>query len=158
MRSTKTVMLIVLFCLTGVGNVFAYGYGHRGGGGYYGHGGAYGYGHGGYYGHAYYGRGYGYGWGASIGLGFAPYWGAGYYAPGYYGSPYYSPIVIEQAGPQVYIEQNPLPIQPVPTAGPTPTLQSGYWYYCRASKGYYPYVKDCRVGWERVSPLPPGQR
>ena len=158
MRSTKTVMLIVLFCLTGVGNAFGYGYGHRGGGGYYGHGGAYGYGHGGYYGHAYYGRGYGYGWGASIGLGFAPYWGAGYYAPGYYGSPYYSPIVIEQAGPQVYIEQNPVPIQPVPTAGPTPTLQSGYWYYCRASKGYYPYVKDCRVGWERVSPLPPGQR
>ena len=156
MRSTKTVMLIVLFCLTGVGNVFAYGYGHRGGGGYYGHGGAYGYGHGGYYGHGYYGRGYG--WGGSIGLGFGPYWGAGYYAPGYYGSPYYSPIVIEQAGPQVYIEQNPLPIQPVPTAGPTPTLQTGYWYYCRASKGYYPYVKDCRMGWERVSPLPPGQR
>lgn len=156
MRSTKTVMLIVLFCLTGVGKVFAYGYGHRGGGGYYGHGGAYGYGHGGYYGHGYYGRDYG--WGASIGLGFAPYWGLGYYAPGYYGSPYYSPIVIEQAGPQVYIEQNPLPIQPVPTAGPTPTLQTGYWYYCPASKGYYPYVKDCRMGWERVSPLPPGQR
>jgi TonB family protein len=30
--------------------------------------------------------------------------------------------------------------------------QSGSWYYCDASKAYYPYVKDCAVSWRAVVP------
>ena len=42
-------------------------------------------------------------------------------------------------GPQRYIEQS----QPADS-----------WYYCADSKAYYPYVKDCPGGWQRVSPTP----
>lgn len=27
-----------------------------------------------------------------------------------------------------------------------------WWYYCEASTGYYPYVRECPTGWERVAP------
>lgn len=30
-----------------------------------------------------------------------------------------------------------------------------YWYYCKNPKGYYPYVKRCPDGWEKVLPTPP---
>ena len=65
------------------------------------------------------------------------------------------------AAPQIYIEQGPPPAACVARPAPGPPPETGhwyYWYYCRTSKGYYPYVKDCPVGWEKVSPLPPGQR
>lgn len=84
--------------------------------------------------------------GVGIGTGF--YSGYGYGSPWYYGAPYYgtpiyrSPPVVIQQPPPVYIEQ---PQPPVP----------GYWYYCGASKAYYPYVNDCPEPWQRVSPLPP---
>lgn len=153
MRSTKTAILFFLLCLTGLSDAFAYGGGHGGGRytgsghGYYGHGG-------GYYGHGYYGHGYGYG---GIGVTIGPYWAPWGYPGSYYGSPYYSPVVIEQAGPQIYIEQqeNQL-LQSSPAVAPVPAPQTNYWYYCRASKGYYPYVKDCPGGWQKVSPQPPG--
>jgi hypothetical protein len=29
------------------------------------------------------------------------------------------------------------------------------WYFCRESNGYYPYVKQCPGGWERVPARPP---
>ena len=28
--------------------------------------------------------------------------------------------------------------------------QSHYWYYCPASRAYYPYVRECAGGWQRV--------
>lgn len=31
----------------------------------------------------------------------------------------------------------------------------GSWYHCAKPEGYYPYVKDCRSGWEQV-PAQPG--
>ena len=31
----------------------------------------------------------------------------------------------------------------------------GYWYYCAATRGYYPYVKECPGGWQKVPPAPP---
>lgn len=85
--------------------------------------------------------------GVGIGTGFYPgYWyGPPYapYAPYYYGAPVYSspPVVIQQQ-PPVYIEKPQPPV-------------AGYWYYCSASKAYYPYVNDCPEPWQRVSPLPP---
>jgi hypothetical protein len=38
---------------------------------------------------------------------------------------------------------------------PEPQQQeTSYWYYCKDSKGYYPYVKRCPSGWMRVVPTP----
>ena len=68
-----------------------------------------------------------------------PYWGWG---PAYYYPPpayYYPPP--RPAEPTQYIER----IDPAET---------GSWYYCEESRGYYPYVKDCASGWTRVAPAP----
>jgi hypothetical protein len=70
-----------------------------------------------------------------------PYYSYPYYPYSTY--PYYPPRIIVPAAPTEYIERDSGPPAP------------GYWYYCRASNGYYPYVKECPNGWERVSPVPP---
>ena len=84
-----------------------------------------------------------------IGIG-APYWGWGwgygypyypYYAPAYYGYPAYAP-----AQPTTYIQQEAPPAPAAP--------QQGYWYYCGDAQAYYPYVKECPGGWQRVNPQP----
>ncbi len=31
----------------------------------------------------------------------------------------------------------------------------GSWYYCASSRGYYPYVRDCKEGWQTVPAVPP---
>ena len=74
-----------------------------------------------------------------------PYWGPFVYPPAFY----YPPVVIERAPPPVYIEQSPPPV-----AAPAPT---SYWYYCAASRAYYPYVNECPGGWMKVLPQPPAQ-
>ncbi len=43
---------------------------------------------------------------------------------------------------------------PVGSVPPPPPTQ--YWYYCEASKGYYPYVATCPAGWVQV-PATPGK-
>lgn len=68
------------------------------------------------------------------------------YPPGYYYAPYYRPSVIVQQAPPVYVEQ-------AAAAGALPQ-EANYWYYCSAAQAYYPYVKDCPSGWQRVSPQP----
>jgi hypothetical protein len=133
---------------------------HFGGGvGYY-RGGGVGYYRGG--GHGYYRgprgfyRGYGYGLGfgfGGYGLGLGLGYGLGYGGYGFW--PYYSypPAYLPSAPaavpatPPVYVER-----QDMPQAQASPS--SGYWYYCRAANGYYPYVKDCPDGWLQVSPQP----
>ena len=87
----------------------------------------------------------------SIGVGIGPYWGEpwhyrpyGYPYPYY---PYYPPVVVAApVAPPVYVEQTP-----APTAAP----QTNSWYYCNASRTYYPYVKECPGGWQQVVPQPP---
>lgn len=79
------------------------------------------------------------------------YW-PGYYPGPYYGySPYYAypPVVAVPAAPPTYIEQG--------DAGDEPA-QGAYWDYCAASKTYYPYVKQCPGGWQRVPARPPPER
>jgi hypothetical protein len=90
---------------------------------------------------------------AHFGVFIGPAWGPVYYPPPYYYyPPYYPQVVIERpAPPQVYIEQSPA------VAAPAPAPQTNYWYYCSATKAYYPYVRECPSGWQRVSPQPPGQ-
>lgn len=86
----------------------------------------------------------------SIGVGFGyPYWGSpwGPWGPwGYHPYYYPAPIVVQQQ-PVTYIEQNP-------SAAPAPAADAGWWYYCDQSRGYYPYVRECPSGWQRVPPAP----
>jgi hypothetical protein len=88
------------------------------------------------------------GHGSSLHLGFvfgAPLW---YPAPVYpaYSYPYaYSPPIVVAPAPRVYIERED---QVARESAP------GYWYYCRESDTYYPYVKECAQPWERVPAQP----
>jgi hypothetical protein len=115
--------------------------GGRYGGGHY-HGG-----HGGhYYGHSsvHWGFYFG-GW---------PYYGSWYY-PSYpyyypYGYPYYGGAVVVPSGPTTYVERGD---QQAATERPA----QSWWYYCAESKTYYPYVKQCPGGWQKVEPQPPAQ-
>ncbi|MGC2518022.1 MAG: hypothetical protein WA373_02800, partial [Burkholderiales bacterium] len=67
-----------------------------------------------------------------------------WYYPRYYA--YYPPAVVTvPAAPPTYIERG----SPQGTAAQGQQSQ-GYWYYCAESKTYYPYVKECPGGWQRV--------
>jgi hypothetical protein len=136
MKSRKFVRILAIALLgsamaTGVASAAD---GHHGGGGH---------------GHAHVGVGVylGPGW-----WGPGPYWGP-YWGSYYWGAPYspyyYPPPVVVQQGPQTYIERDPQAAAP---AAPQP---SQWWYFCPGANGYYPYVKECPGGWQRVAPQPP---
>jgi hypothetical protein len=88
-----------------------------------------------------------------VGFGFGPaYWGPAPWYPGPYWYPaplYYPPPVVVAAPPPAPVQYVERPEQP---------LQSGYWYYCETSRGYYPYVRECATGWKAVPPAPPPAR
>ena len=115
----------------------AHGGGHRGGGGKHFH-----HGHGGKHFHPGHGR-VGVFIGAPVVFGGWPYaWPYYYPPPVYYPSaPYYPPAYIERGNGQPVPQQE----QPAPA----------YWYYCPDAKAYYPYVTECRGGWQQVAPKPP---
>ncbi|MGH8737796.1 MAG: hypothetical protein ACREVC_10595 [Burkholderiales bacterium] len=78
-----------------------------------------------------------------------PAWRPGYYPSPYYYPPapyYYPPVVLAPAAPPTYVEQG--------AAQAAPAQPQGDWYYCEDSKAYYPYVKTCPGGWQRVAPQP----
>lgn len=106
------------------------------------------------------GHGYGHGhFGIYVGPHFGPYWGPGYFGAPYYYPPYYPayspPVVVERADPPVYIEQRAAPSDPVPAQTAPDAMPPGYWYFCQAAGGYYPYVRECPGGWRKVAPMPP---
>jgi hypothetical protein len=68
-----------------------------------------------------------------------------YYPPPYY---YYPPAVAAPSAPPVYVEREPAPAQPQ-------SQPNNDWYYCSNPDGYYPYIKQCPGGWQRVAPQPP---
>lgn len=82
--------------------------------------------------------------GGRVGVYVGPYWSPWFYPP-----PYYQPqvIVVPQPPPPVYVEQTEAPAEPA--AG-----GQQYWYYCGATKAYYPYVKECSEAWQKVLPQP----
>ncbi|TAN53402.1 MAG: hypothetical protein EPN19_09320 [Betaproteobacteria bacterium] len=87
---------------------------------------------------------------AHIGLHFGiplawPHWG---YPYPYAYPPYPSSVVVVPSEPTVYVER--------PSAQPAPEA-SAYWYYCAGAGAYYPYVRECPGGWQRVAPQPPGE-
>jgi len=164
---------IVLGFLCATSPVFAYpgssGSGGHGGGGYVGggHAGAYGgnrggYGHvggPGYGGRAWGGhpggRGDGYpgrwGWrGGWAGYGYFPYypygWGDGF--GWYYGDAYPAAgYVLDDSAAYSVALADAQAVRALPPPQP-------YWYYCTASRTYYPYVRDCAAPWQRVVPKP----
>jgi hypothetical protein len=80
-------------------------------------------------------------WHGSVGvyIGPGPYWwGAPYYPYSYY----YPPAVV------------PAPAYMAPSPGVRLPAPQSYWYFCRESNTYYPYVSDCPGGWERVAQQP----
>jgi hypothetical protein len=74
----------------------------------------------------------------------SPYY---YYPSPYYYSPYYyyPPAAAVPYSPPAYVEQGT----------PTEQFQSNWWYFCAGSNSYYPYVKECPGGWQRITPQPP---
>ena len=101
------------------------------------------------------------GHGGHVGIGF--YFGApypyNYYPYPYYPYPYnyYPPVVVTPAQPPVYVEQGVPP--PPSTAQQAPSVpDNNYWYHCDKPDGYYPYVKECPSGWQKVTPTPPPQQ
>lgn len=77
-----------------------------------------------------------------------PLW---YPGPYYYPYPAYSypaPVIVQPA-PRVYVERDDAAV--VPERAP---VASPYWYYCRDSNTYYPYVRECATPWERVPAAP----
>lgn len=60
-----------------------------------------------------------------------------YYPTPVYPYPAYPPVIVQTT-----------PAKP----GPAPAQ---YWYYCAASKAYYPYVAQCPGGWQQVPVTPP---
>lgn len=116
-----------------------------------------------------------------------PVWPSYAYPPRYYYPPLYPPayppLVVVPPSPPVYIERTDIPpvitVQPpaaVPAPAPVPAPAvipapvpapvttpvpvappESYWYYCNDPQGYYPYVKSCPLGWQKVAPTVPPQ-
>ena len=36
-----------------------------------------------------------------------------------------------------------------------PSMNGGYWYFCPDSRAFYPYVRECRSGWQAMVPGSP---
>ena len=147
-RYWKVVAVLILLVFGAVASESAMARGGRGGSGHGGAGHGGGYSHGGGYGHGY---GYG-GVGVGIYLG-APLYGLGYYSAPYYSypayaypAPAYSYPAPAMAPPGAYVEQGYAQAAPAPQQD---------WYYCAGSNAYYPYVRECPGGWQRVPAQPP---
>jgi hypothetical protein len=64
-----------------------------------------------------------------------------------YGPPYAEPTYSQPAYmPPAYAGQYQAPVQ----------QQTNAWYFCPSANGYYPYIRQCPGGWQRVSPTPLG--
>lgn len=81
--------------------------------------------------------------------------GGGYYYPWvppvYYAPPAVVAVPVPAPEPQQYVQQGQ------PQGDAAPQQSSGTWYFCDASRTYYPYVKQCSSGWRPVPAQPAGQ-
>lgn len=77
------------------------------------------------------------------------FWSPYYYRPYYFYPRYYSsPALIVPSAPSVYIEQNTVP--------KVQSIEPNNWNYCPNPEGYYPHVKECPTGWQRIESQPLG--
>ncbi len=79
-----------------------------------------------------------------------------------YPNPYVPSVVVAPqpvvVAPQVYSAPQAAPVAPPEAVAPTISAAPAdpqYWYYCDASKTYYPYVATCDAGWRAVPATPP---
>ena len=85
-----------------------------------------------------------------------------YYAPGVAFVPYGSVTTVMQPYyvDQTYSSPPVVALPPAPQDGSQVSALgmpgSQWWYFCKNPNGYYPYVRECQSGWEKVSPTPPG--
>lgn len=99
------------------------------------------------------------------------YYAPSYYTPSYSAPSYYYPSTYSQTvivpSQTVYSGSSslaspvttmspPLPPSYNQTAQTQSAMQSGatdgWWYFCPASKAFYPYVNECAIPWQRYSP------
>ena len=115
------------------------------------------------------GHGDGYFWGPFAGLllGSAIVYSATqprtvYYGPQVTYVPYGTVTTLTQPyySEQAYITPSMVSMPPPPQGGSQVSalgMPGGdWWYFCKDPNGYYPYVRECKTGWEKVSPTPPG--
>jgi hypothetical protein len=97
------------------------------------------------------------------------WWGPGYYYPPpayYYRDDYYAPstVIIERRTQPEYVERSDVEgssnTGSANAPAPSQVKPTNWWYWCAASGNYYPYVKECAGGFERVPPqaVPPANR
>jgi len=84
----------------------------------------------------------------------------GYFGPfPYYPYPYYGYYPFVYPYPFYYPYGYPYPYYSYRYYPPTTVYvepeQPFYWYFCRESETYYPYVTSCPGGWVKVVPTPP---
>ena len=163
--NAMSVLALLVFALVSSGSAMAQRAGHGGGappaggarppggappaGGAHPPGGSYGHGYRPAYSHGY---GHGYGWGIS--LGFPLYW-PGYYYPGYYGYSYGYPGYAYPGSLYTYPAYSGEYVEQGAAQAPAPAQPQGDWYFCRSANAYYPYVRECPEGWQRVPSVPP---
>jgi len=104
--------------------------------------------------------------GVNIGI---PLFGPGYLPPYAYPAPAYAYPAPAYAYPApAYSYPAPAYSYPAPAmAAAVPYAQQGYaqaapapqqdWYFCAGSNAYYPYVRECPSGWQRVPAQPPSR-
>jgi hypothetical protein len=157
-------LLLVLAASAAGGAAMGHGGGGGGWGGGFHHGGGWGggaaMGHGGGWGGGHFHDGHFHGGCCHVAVGF-------FFGPGFvYGYPYpfypypysyyypYWPVTAgaypDEATPYIGQGQDG---QPESGSGVAP--QAAYYYHCARPEGYYPYVKVCPGGWERVPTEPP---
>jgi hypothetical protein len=178
MNGRRVCQLLLVLAASAAGGAAI---GHGGGGGGWGGGGG-GFYHGGGWGGGG-AMGHSGGWGGGGAMGHSGGWGGGhfhdghfhggccrvavgfFFGPGFvYGYPfypypysYYYPYWPVTAGAYPaeatqYVEQGQ---DGQPESGSRVAPQATYYYHCARPVGYYPYVKACPGGWERVPTEPP---
>jgi hypothetical protein len=71
-----------------------------------------------------------------------------------YTDPYIPPVVVQQQAPPAVVIQQAPPAGPTPPSAQAPATPPQVWYYCEASKSYYPYIASCPGGWKQVPAAP----
>jgi hypothetical protein len=172
LKNKSLILVVTLIAIAAIlvsgGTVMADGRGHGGGrgsgdwhGGGHWDGGWHGGGHG-WSGGGHWRGGWGWGW-PGFGFGVAtgailsyPYYYQPYY-PYYPYNPYaYAPTY--SPSPRVIVrEREPAYADERVYSEPARSRYSARdtWYYCKKSNAYYPYVRRCAGGWEKVPAVPP---
>lgn len=90
-----------------------------------------------------------------------------YAPPVYYAPPTVQTYIVTgdpvvAGAPQAVAQSLPPPLPPTgihynAEPGPGPS-GAQWWYLCRNPAGYYPHIRECPAGWEKVPSVPPDLR